>query len=79
MIKEKGLDEKDVYISASFSEDYLSIQAIHIREQNEQETQDEYKEQLSAWQEEQVQRKENEIRDIQQRIEILQKQKARIQ
>ncbi len=49
-IKLQGLKEDDVHFTVSFSDDYVCLEAIHIKEMNEQEQLEEYKVFHEEWQ-----------------------------
>ena len=74
LAKEHGLDAKNVFLTASFAEDYLVVEVVHIRELNEQEQLEEYKAQYTEWANKQKVDKEQELERLQWQIESLQRQ-----
>jgi hypothetical protein len=74
LVKEHGLDPKNVFLTASFSDDYLAVEVVHIRELNEQEQLEEYKDQYTEWADQTKVNKEQELERLKWQIEALQRQ-----
>jgi hypothetical protein len=74
LVKKHRLDEKNVFLTASFSDDYLGVEVVHIRELDEQEQLEEHKEQYTAWVKRHSLNKERELERLQDQIEALQRQ-----
>jgi len=73
LIKEYNFDEKDVFFTASFSNDYLNIEVVHVKKQNEQEQLENYNQEDSNWAKRNDINKEEELLRIQQDISSLQR------
>lgn len=73
LVKEHNLNEQNVFFTASFSDDYLSIEVVHIKKQNKQEQLENYKQEYSNWAKQENLNKEEELSRIQQEIEFLQR------
>lgn len=73
LVQKHGLNEKDVYITASMSEDYLCVEAVHIRKLTAEETQEEYQEQLKQWQKQNKRNNDYEVERAKQDLELAQK------
>lgn len=78
LIKQNNLDEKNVFLTASFSDDYLMVEVVHIRQLSGEELKEEYEEQYAEWEEEQKYKKEQEILRIEQQMKILESQAKRL-
>lgn len=79
-VEKYGLDPKKVYFTASFAEDYLCVEVVHIRELDEQGQLEEYQEALSKRSKtkkdlvaEERKRLQHEIESLQKRLELLKK------
>lgn len=73
IVKKSGLDEKKVCFTASFSDDYLNLEIVHINEMTEDEILEEYKEDCILWEAQQTRNKEQELKRAQLEIECLQR------
>ena len=77
-VKEAGIDEKDVVFTASFSDDYLTLEVVHVKKLSEQEQQEDLKAQVAAWKKQQKKKKYRELKEIEDRMESLKRQKERL-
>lgn len=74
LVKEHNLDPKNVEFTASFSDDYLSIEVVNIRKLNDQEQLEEYKEAYEGWAKTKRLNKEEELKRIEWQMESLKRQ-----
>ena len=82
LVKEHGLDENKVFFTASFDEDYLIVEAVHIRKMTEEDKEEEHKANLAAWEEQEEEKRKQEeqrlkweMESLQRRMEDLKKKK----
>jgi len=71
LIEEYGLNPKAVYLTASFADDYLCVEVVHIKSLNDEEQLEEYEEQHAEWTKQQEQKKEEELKRIEWEMEAL--------
>lgn len=73
LVRNEGLDDKNIFFTASFSDDHLAIEVVHIYKLDEQGQLEEYKEEYSKWVKKQKLCKTQELKDIEYQIESLQR------
>jgi len=72
------LDESKVFVTASFSEDHLSVEVVHVKEQTPEEIEEEYQERLSEWNQKKKAEKKDQLQRIKQEIEYLKSQEEKL-
>lgn len=78
LVNEEKLDHKNVYLTASFDDDYLILETVHVRELSAEEQVEKFESDHSSWEDRRHQQKEYELQKIKQQIEALQKQADKI-
>jgi len=80
LVKQYSLNEENVYLTASFADDYLMVDVVHVKLLSEEEKEEEYQDQLIVWNKYQEglkksekERIEREMKRLQQQMESLQK------
>lgn len=74
LVQKKGLDPSQVYFSASFADDWLHLEVVHVSQMSDQDQLEEYETQYSSWKEYEKLRFKYEEERIQRDIERLQEQ-----
>jgi hypothetical protein len=74
-VAKEGLDPKKVFFTASFSEDYLCLEVIHVHKMSAKEIQEEYESDLAIWNEGQEAERQRQIEQTNREMERL-KEKA---
>ena len=74
LVKSKNLDEKDVYFTASFADDYLVLEVVHITKMSEQDILDEYNKLHQEWVEQEKAREADIVAHNEREIARLQEQ-----
>jgi hypothetical protein len=74
LLRKEGIDESEVYFTAAFSDDYLSLLVIRLKELSESEKLEEYELQHAEWEKQQQHNLEYEEQRIQRELESLQRQ-----
>lgn len=78
LLQEKGLSDEDIYFTASFDEDHLSLEVVQILSLDDEEQQEEYQTLHAEWQEQQDQKAKNDLQRLQREIESLQWQAEKL-
>ncbi len=80
IVKKHNLDESNVYLTASFSDDYLSVEVVNIKLLSKEEKEEEYIKECSEWKKYKAEIKQQEedrlkfeIENLQMRINNLKK------
>lgn len=71
-VEKEGLNPKNVHVTASFSDDYLNIEVVHIRKLDEMGQHEEYQDALDAWSKVKKYEAKQEKERIEQEIQMLQ-------
>lgn len=74
LIQKKGIDQKNVFFTASFADDYLVLEIVSRKELSYAEQLIEYQEDCIQWEYQVEEQKERELLDTNREIERLQKQ-----
>lgn len=78
LIEKKQINPEEVFFTASFSDDYLCLEVVHIKKLNEEEQEKDYKAQRLEWEKRQERRKEEELDRIKMQMESLQRQTEKL-
>lgn len=70
-VKQYGLDEKNIWLSASFRDDYLMIEVINVRKMSEEEKIEEYNSDLKEWNKIQEEKNAEEIQRLEYQMKAL--------
>lgn len=73
IIRSKDLNEADVFFTASFLDDYLCLEALHIKEMSNEEKLEQYQNFCAEWEEQKKIRHEHELQKIKYEMENLQR------
>lgn len=78
LVRENNIDEKNVFFTACFSEEYLSLEAVHIKELSDQEKLEQYAAQCEEWEDQQKLKEEQELQRIKWQMENLQRRASEL-
>jgi hypothetical protein len=78
MVRKEGLDESKVFFTASFQDDYLSLEVVNIKELGAKEQLEEYEDQHAAWKKQEQDRHDYEVKRIEREMQHLQQQAERL-
>lgn len=73
LVKKYDLDEKNVYFTASFYDDYLCLEVVNVRKMTKEEIKKDYEDSLEEWNKLEARKKEEEEKRIQWEMESLQR------
>lgn len=78
VLKDKNIDVDDVVFTASFSDDHLCLEVVHMKKLNEGEREKDYQKQCDRQKKEQERSKQYELERIEQQMSSLKRQAERL-
>lgn len=78
IVKQKNIDESEVFFTSSMSEDYLCLEVAHIKEMSDEEKEDQYKIQCEMYYDQRKQEEDRELLNIKYEMENLQRRADKI-